>query len=402
MQSGSSAYMKEDLLKRKFIATWHELCKLVGISPDIEITYEDLSAGYTKTPYPEINRRVTRLLKRNEFPDHYDIIELVERCNTKHNLGISVEEKAQLSREVFKDVGKLLKAQRAKDFKAHFGSHLTDDALKKNEDPASKDSALLEMLRKSLREGQEKLEELCEGFVLKQEVENEQERSTEGDACESDESEEEDEEEEEGEGQEAESLTGAAEGEEEGVESLTGAAEGEEEGAESLTGVAEGEDGVPMEEDIEESSDSEGSVEDIDIKTAGDEKEREEGLPTSFSKSSDESEEASPAPDPVSSSMTDKDGKDDFSTDEEDDNVPQQRTVKRKNSDRDRDTPPQTKKVKVNDPNDSEQAGVVNTSSHEAKRDQKKVPPTAAAASNKNVILLDDDDSDSDDVIVLD
>ena len=367
MESGSSAYMKEDLLKRKFVATWQEICKYKGISPDIEIAYEELSNGYSKTPYPEINRRVTRLLRHNEFPDHYDIVELIERCNTKHNLGISVEEKAQLSREVFKDVGKVLKAHRAKDFKAHFGSHLTDEALKKSEDPASKDMELLEMLRKSLREGQEKLEELCEGFVLKQEVEGEQERSTEGDACESDES---------------------AEDEEE---------EGVEKGEELQLERAEGQDGVTVEEDIEESSDSEGSV-DIDVEVAEEEEGGRERLPT-VSESSDESkDDTSPVPGgagvtaPMDSPVSDKGHDDSNSNGEKENKLP----IEREMSDSDIETPTQTKKAKV--ATDSEQAGKMTTSSLGTEGDQKKVPP-----STETIILLDDDDDDDDgdDVIVL-
>ena len=368
MGSGSSAYMKEDLLKRKFIATWQKICKYKGISPDIEVDYEELSNSYSKTPYPEINRRVTRLLKHNEFPDHYDIVELIDRCNTKHNLGISVEEKAQLSREVFKDVGKVLKAHRAKDFKTHFGSHLTDDVLKKSEDPASKDAELLEMLRKSLREGQEKLEELCEGFVVKQELEGEQERSAEGDTCESDESADD---EEEREGQEAELE------EELHVER------------------AEGQDGVEIEEDIEEieSSDSEGSI-DVGVEVAGDEGgERRERLST-LSESSNESKETSPIPGaavvvPLDSPASEKSSG--SSSNREEEKISQKLPVKRKMSDSDEETPAQTKKAKVTD-DDSEQAGRASTSSIGTEIDQKK-------ATTETVILLDDDDDD--DIIIL-
>jgi hypothetical protein len=365
--------MKEDLLKRKFIVTWQEICKIKGISPDIEIAYEELSNGYSKTPYPEINRRVTRLLRHNEFPDHYDIVELIERCNTKHNLGISVEEKAQLSREVFKDVGKVLKAHRAKDFKAHFGSHLTDEALKTKEDPASKDAELLEMLRKSLRDGQEKLEELCEGFVLKQEVEGEQERPTEGDACESDESAEEEEEEEEAE-------------------------EGVEQGEELQVEKAEGQDG---EEVIEESSDSEGSV-DIDVEIAEEEVEQGGGgterLSPTVSESSDESKEASgPVSSdagisvPLDSPVSDEGQKDSNSNgDGEEENVIQL-PMKRKMSEGEEE---RTKKAKMAT-DDSEDGDKMTTSSLGNEREQNKTPPITST-----IILLDDDEDD-DDVIVL-
>ena len=125
MGSGYSAYLKEDLLKRKFVKTWQELCQLQRVNDSIVIEDED-SSCYRGTPYPEVNRRVQRLLRLNEFPDYIDIVQLLDRCNTKHNLGIAAEEKGQLARKVFKEVGRIMKRKRHRDFVHHFGSHLTD------------------------------------------------------------------------------------------------------------------------------------------------------------------------------------------------------------------------------------------------------------------------------------
>ena len=375
MESGSSAYMKEDLLKRKFTATWQELCGIVGISSEIEITSDEVASGYTKTPYPEINRRVTRLLRRNEFPDHYDIVELIERCNTKYELGISAEEKTQLSREVFKDVGRILKTQRAKDFKAHFGCHLTDDALKNNEDPATSDSALLEMLRKSLREGQEKLEVLCEGFVVKQERECEQDKSTEGDPCESDED-------------------GGEEEEE----------EGEREG-EDVVGMAEDDDCVDKDrvinnEEVEEDSDND----EEDIIDDNEEVQRS-------SRSSSEADEATLAPIPTkNSSPSTTADKGNTSTD----NISTKPT-KRLLSDDSEDNSTQPKIMKMSraesDSSIDDDEGDEASTSAGTDRDKGKATTTTALSrsapattppADTVISLLDDDDDDSDsDVIVL-
>ena len=193
MLSGNSAYLKEDYLKRHFMAKWIELCNLLKISPNIEVVHEDgMGDGYSETPYPEINRRVQRLLRTNEFPDYVDISELVERCNTKHNLGIGATEKTELSRKIFKKVGSILKSRREKDYKAHFGSHLTD-AVNESDDPASTDEVLQERLKESFKQGQEKLFELCEDFIVKQEQEGEKAGSS-PDSKEEEEGEEEEEE----------------------------------------------------------------------------------------------------------------------------------------------------------------------------------------------------------------
>ena len=134
MESGNSAYMKEDHLKRVFVKTWQELCQLQRVNDSIVIEDEE-SAKYSGTPYPEVNRRVQRLLRLDEFPDYVDIVQLLDRCNTKHSLGIAAEEKSQLARKVFKEVGKLIQRRRHRDFVGHFGSHLTD-TFQPEQDPA--------------------------------------------------------------------------------------------------------------------------------------------------------------------------------------------------------------------------------------------------------------------------
>ncbi len=188
MNTGTSAYLKEDLLKRKFVKTWQKLCELQGIRDEIVIEDPE-GANYTGTPYPEINRRVLRVLRLDEFPDYFDMCQLVERCNTKHNLGISSDERVQLSKKVFKDVGKKLKKRRQADFKAHFGSHLTDQA---QEDPALQDVELLEQLKESVKKGHEALEKICESFVTVQESKYANvEKSPSGDSCSENEDEEE-------------------------------------------------------------------------------------------------------------------------------------------------------------------------------------------------------------------
>lgn len=41
------------------------------------------------TSYPEINRRISQYVNRfHTFPDYGDIVEIIEKCNGKHGLGI--------------------------------------------------------------------------------------------------------------------------------------------------------------------------------------------------------------------------------------------------------------------------------------------------------------------------
>ena len=221
MKSANTAYLKEDYLKRKFLVTWEDLCSLLKISSTIEVSHEDnMDSGYAGTVYPEVNRRVQRLLRSDEFPDYIDICELINRSNTKHSLGISAAEKTEMARKVFKEVGKIIKSRRIKDYQHHFGSHLTD-AVKDGEDPAMSDDSLLERLRASLEDGHGKMERLVEEFVVKEEVESEKGGGTsgsgQGDSCNSLEEEGEEEEEEE-EGEEEEVVVESEPEDDEGIE----------------------------------------------------------------------------------------------------------------------------------------------------------------------------------------
>ena len=219
MMTVNSAYLKEDYLKRKFVYTWEELCHHQKITSTIEImNHED--KAFSGTPYPEINRRVQRVLRADEFPDHMDIVELVERCNTKYGLGIGATQKLELSRNVFKEVGRIIKCRRTKDFSCYFGSHLTD-AFKAESDPAVQDSHLLERLTKNMQAGKAKLETLCEEFVVKQEQENEREEGVTPpeDSSSSDDERREEEDEDELEHVGEEHLSGLESGHESGLES---------------------------------------------------------------------------------------------------------------------------------------------------------------------------------------
>lgn len=168
MDSGASAYMREDLYKRKFVSVWQELCHIIEVPDSIQVEHKN-DKPYDRTSYPEINRRVQRLLKLDEFPDHYDIVELVERCNSKYNLGIVAEERGLLSRQIFKAVGTLLKDRRQRDFVGHFGNHLTD-IVKLDDDPSHVDEQLLKQLMDNNAIGNENMERVCELSVSHQDV----------------------------------------------------------------------------------------------------------------------------------------------------------------------------------------------------------------------------------------
>ncbi|XP_065917914.1 death domain-associated protein 6-like [Dysidea avara] len=169
MNRDDSAYMKVDALQRKLIKTWEDICRLQGTSPEIAVKYNAKSFGGTK--YEELNQKINRLLDKSVdcFPDYVDILTMVTRCNTKYNLCITSEEQGPLARRIFQDVIKELKRRRQSDFVNYFGSHLTDEC-KDRRDPALDDVELRGVLDKHHHEGEEKMAQVIEDFVVKQEV----------------------------------------------------------------------------------------------------------------------------------------------------------------------------------------------------------------------------------------
>ena len=169
MDRDDSPYMKVDSLQRKLLKTWEEFCRVQGMSPKINVKYN--TTEFSGTEFEELNKKINRLLDKSMdcFPDYIDVLTLVQRCTTKHNLPISSEEQGSLSRRLFQDIIKELKKRRQGDFVNHFGSHLTDEC-KGTSDPALENLELHKVLERQHVEGEEKLARVIDDFVVKQET----------------------------------------------------------------------------------------------------------------------------------------------------------------------------------------------------------------------------------------
>ena len=166
MNSDTSAYLKEDLLKRKLVKTWYELCEVLRLSPEIQ-SYTEYNQKYDSTPYAPINRSVERLLKMDTFPDYWDIVHLIEKQNEKHGLGIKDKETQLLARRVFQEVGEIIKANRQKAWSSLFACYLIDN----EEDPAVCEPELSKILEESNELGRQRLNEMLDEFAVRQERE---------------------------------------------------------------------------------------------------------------------------------------------------------------------------------------------------------------------------------------
>ncbi|KAF7255397.1 hypothetical protein EG68_07262, partial [Paragonimus skrjabini miyazakii] len=127
LESPYSSYMKLDGLKRRYLEVWRRLCdarKVARISGRILLQ----RFKFNGSKYAEINQRIEHLVNdQRKFPDYTDIRRIVSSVNKDSNLGLSSSTVCTLARELFIDVGYMLKRRRQNDLRHDAGCHLTDD-----------------------------------------------------------------------------------------------------------------------------------------------------------------------------------------------------------------------------------------------------------------------------------
>lgn len=124
-----SSYLQEARLKRKLIRLFGRLCELKDCSSLTGRVIEQ-RIPYRGTRYPEVNRRIERLINKpglDTFPDYGDVLRAVEKAATRHSLGLPRQQLQLLAQDAFRDVGVRLQERRHLDLIYNFGCHLTDD-----------------------------------------------------------------------------------------------------------------------------------------------------------------------------------------------------------------------------------------------------------------------------------
>lgn len=174
MDKEDSPYTLEDRYKKRFVKVWNRLCQLKGRRATTGRETER-NLHYAGTSYPEINRRISQYVNRfHTFPDYGDIVEIIEKCNGKHGLGIRKSAIERLAQNTFTDVGNILQKRRMADFAENSGCHLTD-SVRPGDDPARFDSSLRQKLDANMKISKSNLEEVINKFAQKQEADGDEE-----------------------------------------------------------------------------------------------------------------------------------------------------------------------------------------------------------------------------------
>ncbi|KAF5399088.1 Death domain-associated protein 6, partial [Paragonimus heterotremus] len=164
LESPCSSYMQLDGLKRRYLEVWRRLCdarKVARISGRILLQ----RFKFNGSKYAEINQRIEHLVNdQRKFPDYTDIRRIVSGVNKDSNLGLSSSTVCTLARELFIDVGYMLKRRRQNDLRHDAGCHLTDD-LCEEDDPTYYDRNLRRQLAHNKHIGDSRLDAVFDKFV---------------------------------------------------------------------------------------------------------------------------------------------------------------------------------------------------------------------------------------------
>ncbi|KAM4834759.1 death domain-associated protein 6 isoform 1-T2 [Thomomys bottae] len=172
-----STYLQEARLKRKLIRLFGRLCELKDCSSLTGRVIEQ-RITYRGTRYPEVNRRIERLINKpglDTFPDYRDVLRAVEKAAARHSLGLPRQQLQLLAQDAFRDVGVRLQERRHLDLIYNFGCHLTDD-YRPGFDPALSDSTLARRLRENRNLAMSRLDEVISKYAVMQDKSEEGER----------------------------------------------------------------------------------------------------------------------------------------------------------------------------------------------------------------------------------
>ncbi|KAL2727319.1 protein PFC0760c-like isoform X2 [Vespula squamosa] len=180
----NSNYIKLEKYKERMVKLYNEYCRITGDNADAGRPYlrpkhlnptQIVIVDQAITNF--INAKITKRnrLKKNSrftddliFPDYTDILKCVSDCNEKNNLGLDKKKQSQIAKKAFTNLGEHLQRARRNDYWDTFSLSLEN----KQEDPALKDQELAQKLRTNREIGEQKLTQVFQDYVRKQEEMN--------------------------------------------------------------------------------------------------------------------------------------------------------------------------------------------------------------------------------------
>ncbi|XP_033330443.2 daxx-like protein isoform X2 [Megalopta genalis] len=177
----NSNYMQLEKYKHRMVDLYNKYCQYTGENIDAGRQYlrpKHLSTTGIQTVDHAItnfiNSKVSKLRNLKKigtfvnaviFPDYKDILDCVKRCNESNNLGLDVKQQQRIAKKAFIELGEYLQRSRRNDYWDTFSLFLENQ----EDDPATKDLELHQKLLQNKKEGEQRLTNVFNEFVKKQE-----------------------------------------------------------------------------------------------------------------------------------------------------------------------------------------------------------------------------------------
>ncbi|XP_076255487.1 uncharacterized protein LOC143193278 [Rhynchophorus ferrugineus] len=172
----NSAYIQLDRYQVRLSKVYKKYCEYLKRNPYIGRPIYD-RITFVSSNCNIINLALTKKYNNSvHFPSYYELRKYIKKVVDKHKLDLTEDDIDIESKKCFKSLGSILQKKRRQEL---YDSHLT--FIETSEDPAKNDVSLDNALRKSQKEGEEKIKEVCQRFV-DLEDRGEDHISTEGDS----------------------------------------------------------------------------------------------------------------------------------------------------------------------------------------------------------------------------
>ncbi|XP_037958403.1 daxx-like protein [Teleopsis dalmanni] len=126
-----STYLQVERYKKRACMIYEKICDLTGESKNANRLVKR-PLHFQGTIYPIFNKTIQAYVNKSKgFPDYWDILRVLEHCNTKHGFGLTMFEMKPIAQEAFMKIGKMLQRRRKSDLYetvTHYTANLEDPA----------------------------------------------------------------------------------------------------------------------------------------------------------------------------------------------------------------------------------------------------------------------------------
>lgn len=144
-EENNSAYVIIGRFEKRAVEIYQKICELTGESSDANRRVKK-PIRFNKTQYTEFNKAVQSFYnKTHNFPDFYDVLKVLEYCNSQYDYGLKGETLKAVAQSAFQELGEKLQGRR----KLEEYESLTYFSSLAGDDPANHDPELARKLEEN-------------------------------------------------------------------------------------------------------------------------------------------------------------------------------------------------------------------------------------------------------------